>query len=291
MSIKPRNGAGDGLASLARRDLLKVALGTAALSLTNLGFAAAGETHLQASGAELFAFRAPVADTLVFAVAFPSTDEFASCGEITSARIHAGPRSFTVGWGAGKSPCITSGDAPAELFVGRVSKPTALGGQPHNLLALSASAKTFPLGALSVWAEVTARDNAKSRIGSPIVAELVARDPSLAPLFQAAHSIEDRPRSLAELAERISARSSAAGRVDARTHGERLAGTLIPDVLSFDPRRPVGFTFAGRNGRRPSDAVADIVHTVLTGVATPRESARTAFGLSNSFPYFLSAVA
>jgi hypothetical protein len=291
MSIKPRSGAGDGLASLARRDLLKVALGTAALGLGSLPVAAASETPLHSSGAELFAFRAPAGDTLVFAVAFPWADEFASRARIASVSIHAGPKTFIVGWSAGESPCIVSSEAPAELFVGRVAKQPAFGGEPHILLALSASAETFRAGELAVWAEVTGRDNSKSRVGSPIVAELVARDFYLAHLLEAAHPTEGRSRSVAELAERISARSSAAGRVDARTHGERLAATLIPDVLSFDPRRPIGFTFAGQNGRRPSDTIADIVHTVLAGVATPRKSANTAFGVSNSFPYFLSAAA
>jgi hypothetical protein len=144
---------------------------------------------------------------------------------------------------------------------------------------------------LAVWAEVTRRDNSKSHVGSPIVAELVARDLSLARVLEAARPTEDRTHPVAEVAERISARGSAAGRVDARTHGERLAATLIPDVLSFDPRRPIGFTFAAQNGRRPSDTIAEIVHTVLAGVATPHKSADTAFGVSNSFPYFLSAAA
>ncbi len=66
---------------------------------------------------------------------------------------------------------------------------------------------------------------------------------------------------------------------------------LASDTLAFDPGRPEGFTFAGQNGRRPFDATADVVDTLLAGVAAPRRSPGVAFLPCDEFPYFSSAVA
>ena len=66
---------------------------------------------------------------------------------------------------------------------------------------------------------------------------------------------------------------------------------LASDTLAFDASRPEGFTFAGQNGRRPFDATADVVDTLLSGIAAPRRSHGVAFLPSDEFPFFSSAVA
>ena len=81
--------------------------------------------------------------------------------------------------------------------------------------------------------------------------------------------------------------AAAGGIVDPDAHGRRLAALLLPDVVSYRPELPVGFNFAGRNGRHPADDTANTVRTVLKG-AVAQPVAATPFRLCEEFPYFLS---
>jgi hypothetical protein len=280
MRMKPTNAE-----ALARRDVLKVVLGAAAVGLTRFDLAAAHDIGSDIRGVELFAFRAPTSSTLVFAVAFPATLSLRpSKTPMPVVRIHAGPRSWAVNVERA-APRVDLGGALVRSFVGRVATPAAQGGAPYHLIAVSAAAAAFAPGALGVFAEIEGPGDSRTRVGNPIVAELLAGDPALA----RAHSTPDRAMFASALADRISARSL--GRADPRSRADRIATMLASDTLSFDPGQPEGFTFAGQNGRRPFDATADVVDTVLAGVVSPRLGPGIAFHPSRSFPYFSSAVA
>ena len=286
MSINARNETGSGgLAPLTRRDVMKVGAGAAVLGLASVRKAVA--TGVCPRNAELFAFRASDSSTLVFAVAFPMTNGLMAGATTPSVRIHARSMSWTVE-SANESPSVTPRAARVHAFVGRATKPTALGETPHHLIVVAAPAAAFAPGDLAVWAEVSGAGGSRLRVGNPIVAELLTRDPSLARIFHKAHPTHDRVLFAQALAERIATQSSATNLIDPQVRGERLAAMLLPDVLPFDPAQPVGFTFAGQNGRRLANKVADVVDTVLAGVVAPRPSAEGLFRASKAFPYVAS---
>jgi len=62
----------------------------------------------------------------------------------------------------------------------------------------------------------------------------------------------------------------------------RLAGTLLPDMLSYDPTRPARFP---GNGRTLTDNVGDVFLTVLTNGRVPGEKIAAHSDLLVEFPY------
>jgi hypothetical protein len=90
-----------------------------------------------------------------------------------------------------------------------------------------------------------------------------------------------------QVAASIAANARAKGNVgDPEAHGRRLADLLLPDVLRYDPNRPLGFTFADQNGRHPQDASELVVNSILTGDLLSARAGPNVT-LQEEFPYFL----
>ena len=265
--------------NLRRRDLLKVGAGVAALFALGLpAHMMAGEP---ASDADLFAFSVPDDRALVFAVTFPVQDDDRR-SPTPSVRIHAGQKSWSVA--SVKSPAFISGiDEKSRAFVGRSMRTTQAGDRPYHLVVVAVPRSAVPAGRLGIWAEID-DSHTRVRVGNPIVAELLKRDPSLARIFHRACPSQDVGLFGKAIALRIAMRG--ADTLSPMAHGKRLAGMLLPDVLPFDPAFPVGYTFANQNGRRPSDPIAEVVATVLAGAVTARPLAKRVFRAAPVFPYF-----
>jgi hypothetical protein len=283
MKISQRDAL-DALAPVGRRDFVKVLIGGGALVIGNFASAGASEAANRPIRGELFAFLAPDTSDLVFAVAFPMMSDD---GVPQTVRIHASSRSWTV---AVIDPlsALVSARAGDRIFVGQIAGSMPSGHAPHRLVVVSTPATTFPAGGLQVWAEVSGLDGLPTRIGNPIIAEFLAQDSELTRAFDNIHPSRDRTLFADALAKRIAARGAS---TDPQAHSQRLASIMLPNTLSFDPRQPVGFTFAAQNGRRPGDAIAGIVDTVLAGAATPARDSNKPFRAANTFPYFQSATA
>jgi hypothetical protein len=282
MNISQRDALGT-LAPMARRDFVKVLIGGGAIGIGSFGSARASEATNRPFRGELFAFLAPDNFALVFAATFLMMSDQAP----QVVRLRAGSRSWTV---AGTDPlsALMSGHAGDRIFVGQVARSMPSGQELHRLMVVSTPATRFPEGGLQVWAEVSGDDGLPTRIGNPIIAALLARDPELKRAFDNVHPSRDRALFADALAKRIAALGASA---DPQERGHRLASMMLPNTLSFDPRQPVGFTFAAQNGRCPADAIADIVDTVLAGAATPRRDSSQPFRAASAFPYFQSAIA
>jgi hypothetical protein len=274
--ITPRKNA----PRIARREVMMVSAGAAAAGLLQTAATAAAAESPLPGRAELFAFPAPDADAAVFAVTFPISSTKGRAPTATI-RIHAGSRIWTVR-DTGAPIVMASAEAGALVYGGRITQLS----EPHRLVVVVAPVISLPEGQLPIWAELSDERRGRLRIGNPIVAELLARDPQLARVFHKAHPANDRALFTEALVERLAAHGAAWGALEPRLHAERLANLLLPDVLPFDPSRPVGFTFAGQNGRRPSDQVADIANSVLAGVVATAGSAAPAFQPADAFPYF-----
>ena len=281
--------AGDGGARdprlLARRELMRSGLNVAVLG-TILGAAAprasAGDA-VGPCGGEIFAFRSPDAGELVFALTGPA-DDLARPGAGTHvARIHAGSQSWTVD-DAGRLSTATAG---SRVFVGLTAKATRSGAQPHRLTVVAAPSASFASRDLPIWGEILGRNGSRVRVGNPIASALLARDPDIARTFHRVSPDRDRAVLARSLAKLIATLRANAGCPDPGPYGALLAHTLLPNVLPFDPTKPLGFTFAGQNGRHPSDRVAHVVDTVLSGIAGTGGGADGHFQASHVFPYFL----
>ena len=228
---------------------------------------------------DLFLFRAPRSAHLVAAVVGSSEP---LPGEY-EARIHAGP--FCWKARVAQSSLISE-RSDARVFVGAVRRHGSDGESTHN--AVVWESMTDWTSEVAVWAEICYPDGARTRVGSPLVASLLAGDRPLSLAYHAGSPDEDRVALTDAVAVRIADIASRVGHVaDPRAHGRRLADLVMPDIIGYRPDRPVGFNFASRNGRHPADDAASVAATMLTGaVSAQRTSAR--FRLGDTFPYFLS---
>jgi hypothetical protein len=266
----------NGLTRLSRRRLLEGCVGVAAASFVPRVEATASASQPEG---ELFAFAAPDQDNLVFALAMaPQPFGQAEC-ECLTVRLHAGPYSWTVQPFALRDNDDSSGGV--RLFSGRAQR-IGDGKPADHLVAIAVPAKHVPSGGFDVWAEIISVGGARARIGNPLITSLLAGDEELARLHAGLHPAMDRRMLAAPIARRIATRPAD---LHAEARAWRLAGLMLPDTLRFDPARPAGFTFAAMNGRRPEDAVAPIVRTLLAGAPRAGEIGGR-YRSSVQFPYF-----
>ena len=209
----------------------------------------------------------------------------AAPGSTPAVRVHAGRQSWTLARAAGTHGVVPLAGA-ARGFIGRSFRLTNGVTKTYHLVVLTAPSAALGENALGVWAEIIGQGDDRLRVGNPVVAELLAQDPALARIFHRAHPMHDQALFAAALEMRIAARGSNNSALDPKAHGKRLATMLLPDVLPFHPGAPVGYTFAGQNGRHPADPVRDIVNTILAGVVTPQASTDGPFRTTKAFPYF-----
>jgi hypothetical protein len=237
---------------------------------------------------ELFAFAAPDRDDVVFALATePRGFEKAGNDHIV-VRLHVGDHIWTLdSFALGYTDRATQGGE--RIFSGPVTRDDK-GGSTAYLVAVAVPAECIPLQSLDVWAEIIGADGVRSRVGNPVVSELLADDARLAKLHAGLHPAADRPLLSDLISCRIAARSDAGADLESRARAKRLAGLLLPDTLRFHPGRASGFTFAAMNGRRPEDAVQPVIQTILAGA--PREGrSDLRYRPSDQFPYFASTIA
>ena len=238
---------------------------------------------------ELFVFAAPKADHLVIAVTFiQDSDRLMRRRDPEfEVRLHTNRESWAMSGPRPQSGSISQ-SLNGRAFAGRVFGRDACGPAKYNAVVLEAPLDVLCKGeTLHAWAEILHEDGSRFRVGHPFTAEILARDPILSKMYHAASPDQDRVLFADLFAERLAAMAAAGGSTaDPDAHGRRLAALLLPDVISYRPELPTGFTFAGRNGRHPADDTAAIVRTVLKGAVT-QPVAETPFRLCEEFPYFL----
>jgi hypothetical protein len=241
---------------LSRRLVLGGASAAMALGVTR--DSPAGE-----AAPDLYAFRACGTDNIVFAVVAQTSLLPPGCAAVT---FHAEPRSWVADW---------SGAPGSRFLAGNVGGRTAIVLEiPADYVASGQS--------LNVWAEIHTQGRGRTRVGNPFLAKILARDPMLSQLYHASSPAQDRALFTDPLIERIVATSRAA---NPNLHARRLADMLLPDVLTYRPDQPAGYTFARQNGRHPADETAAVVETVLTGTPSLRPAA-SSVPLTDTFPYF-----
>ena len=272
---------------VTRRTALGIGAG---LMLPLAGQCNVSATNRAPYGYELFVFTAPKTDHLVIAVTF-----IQDSGRLMrwrdaefEVRLHTNGESWTISGPSPQSGAISQ-SLNGRAFAGRILGRDACAPAKYNAIVLEAPVDILCKGeTLQVWAEILDEDGSRFRVGHPFTAEILARDPVLSKIYHAASPDQDRVLFSDAFAERMAVVAAAEGSIaDPDAHGRRLATLLLPDVISYRPELPTGFTFADRNGRHPADDTAAIVRTVLTGAVTLPVAAMP-FRLCDEFPYFLS---
>lgn len=269
---KKDNGAGasDRWTRLA---VLRSAAAFAAIGLSTTGISTAA---MPAAG-DLFAFNAPRTDRLVIALVTSAGDNAKPAAHV---RLHAGERAWAI-----------DADEFAERFDGhdRFYSGTVMGrtsgklGRYHAVVLETRLPRDNGNAVVSIWAERTDASG-RRRFGNPIVAELLAHDPRLAAVHRTSIPAEDFAQMTAAAVDRLGQIAARAGVLSSRDHAQRVAERFLPDVVSYRPGLPVGFTFAAQNGRHPGDDVSAVTATILTGrPAASRPSVR--FRMTDIFPY------
>jgi hypothetical protein len=165
-------------------------------------------------------------------------------GHPLKVRIHAGRNCWTL------RPPPSSADTCTPLAVT----------VPNKALELN--------GALGIWAELLPGVGKRRRVPSPFLAQLLHEDDLLAEQYHNSQPSEDKAN-LTEALSRSIARivRASGGHCIPEEYARRLVKVLLPDLLYYNPRQPVGFTFAAQNGRHPGDPIKAVVRAVLTGFA------------------------
>ncbi len=228
--------------------------------------------------AELFVFPAPDTGKSVLALVIAATG--AGSALPMHMRIHADSRSWTVETPRSARAWNRDGD---RFFVGQVIGGHGPMGARHDAVVVESPLRE----AVAAWAEVHPADGSRLRVGSPFVAELLARDPALSGIYHRASPAEDAALFTGALEKHLAALAVSGGGVaDPEAHARRLAARLLPDVIPYRQDAPVGFSFASQNGRHPSDDADAVTATLLRGAVMPRKAAPPRFRLTSNFPYF-----
>ncbi|HEY1576148.1 MAG TPA: hypothetical protein VGF82_03640, partial [Terracidiphilus sp.] len=235
--------------ALTRRTLLGRGLACALASLAPPNGAISGVSGVADwdSLGDLYVFSGARAATTVIAVTWPA--RFSS--PRSEMRIHIGSHCCGVKFPEGES--VTRDENGLRLFAGPVLFNAKTPDGYSNAVVLEVAASMFSrTGITGIWAERRTDFGARQRIGSPFLAEIVAGSPSIAALYHSTSPAEDTVVLEMGVAKEIAEKARAGGRIHRPdAYGRRMASILLPDVLHYDPKLPLGFTFAGQNGRHP----------------------------------------
>lgn len=271
---------------LTRRTVLCASVTVAAMGSAGDSFAAAPGRF----GSNLFAFEGAGAGNLVFAViiSVPGTGSAAPARVGFEVVLHAGGRRWTIKIPRPLHTVSISERPDGRVFTGEILGPRMDAAATYSAIVVEIPRPFVAAGqSMAIWSEVRSAAGARFRMGSPFLAELVARDGNLCRLYHAASPSDDRALLTDAVVARIATMAAASGvAADPALHARRLATRILPDTLHYHPDLPVGFSFACQNGRHPADNVEAVTVTVLTGAATPRLSS-TPFPLKSTFPYFV----
>jgi hypothetical protein len=230
---------------------------------------------------ELFVFRAPNSANTVIGLSNPAGHARSTAGV---ARIHVGAKTWSVELASSTCARFTSEDR-VRIFAGC----GFMGARFIQAIVLELDARELAsTEKFDVWAEISRREESRCRIGNPIVAELVRYNRSFAQIYHRISPTDDRAILTPLVTTAIAERARRLGIVsDPDAYARRLTDAILPDVISFAPASPLGFSYANQNGRHPAERTAEIVQTLLGGslVSVTGQRGQIPF---DRFPYLIS---
>jgi hypothetical protein len=262
---------------ISRRVWLQAGTAIAAIGLAP-GWASGREAL---ASPELFVFRAPNSANTVIGLTIPFAQGRFST---TTARIHVGAKTWSAD-PARPARARFANDDRVRIFAGRC----VIGARFVEAVVLELDARELaPAETFDVWAEISRGEEPRRRLGNPIVAELVRCNRELAQIHRRISPIDDRAILTPLVTQIVAARARKvriASHPDA--YARRLTDAILPDVIRFTPTSPLGFSYAGQNGRHPAERTSEIVRTLLGGSLVPVADERGTV-LLDRFPYLIS---
>lgn len=177
--------------------------------------------------------------------------------------------------------------AAAENTFGNTSVASIVLEIPHGYAGLSVGTR------VDVWAATTLSDGSGgwrqvNRGGRPMMWPIFwPDDTDFSNPANTRHPSEDVAADGGSFAQMLTATVTANGATDPQVYGRAVAQEVLPDVLPYEIGTPAAFSMAARNGRTLADNAAEVMLSLVTGMAVQSgltSAAAEAFR-SSSFPY------
>jgi Domain of unknown function (DUF4331) len=161
----------------------------------------------------------------------------------------------------------------------------------HNVTAIVLELPNASLGAKSIqlWGTTAIQHEGKwktiNRAATPLVQQVFIQDEHLKDAYNKSLPRDDVAKYGAAIAAFTAKVTQLAGTApDPQAYGQQVVQFLFPDVLTYNPQLPIGYGFAGRNGRALADDTPDVILSLLAN--TPfSDRVGKPDGLRTHFPY------
>ncbi|MBW4518705.1 MAG: DUF4331 domain-containing protein [Scytolyngbya sp. HA4215-MV1] len=165
----------------------------------------------------------------------------------------------------------------------------------HNVTAIVLELPNSALGAeaIQLWGTTTIQHDGNwktiNRAATPLVQQVFIQDEHLKDAYNKSLPKDD----VAKYGEAIAAFTAkvtqlAGTTTNPQAYAQQVVQFLLPDVLTYNPKLPVGYGFAGRNGRALADDTPDLILSLLAN--TPfSDRVGKPDGLRAHFPYLAEA--
>lgn len=165
----------------------------------------------------------------------------------------------------------------------------------HNVTAIVLELPNTALssGTMHLWGTTAIQHEGQwltiNRAANPLVLQVFIHDDHLKDAYNRTLPQEDVERYSDTIAAFTAKVTQLAGTAaDPRAYGQQVARFLLPDVLTYIPHMPVGYGFAGRNGRTLADDTPDVILSLLANVPLSDRVGKVD-GFRSSFPYLAEA--
>jgi hypothetical protein len=161
----------------------------------------------------------------------------------------------------------------------------------HNVTAIVLELPNAALGAetIQLWGTTTIQHEGKwktiNRAATPLVQQVFIQDEHIKDAYNKSLPKDD----VAKYGEAIAAFTAkvtqlAGTTTNPQAYAQQVVQFLLPDVLIYNPQLPIGYGFAGRNGRTLADDTPDLMLSLL--VNTPfSDRVSKPDGFRTHFPY------
>jgi Domain of unknown function (DUF4331) len=161
----------------------------------------------------------------------------------------------------------------------------------HNVTAIVLELPNTALGAetIHLWGTTAIPHESKwktiNRAATPLVQQVFIQDEHLKDAYNKSLPQDD----VAKYGEAIAAFTAkvtqlAGTATDPQAYGQQVVHFLLPDVLTYSPQLPIGYGFAGRNGRALADDTPDVILSLLANIPLSDRVGKPD-GLRTHFPY------
>ncbi|MEH1887709.1 DUF4331 family protein [Nostoc sp.] len=165
----------------------------------------------------------------------------------------------------------------------------ALAGHNVTAIVLELPNTVLSTETMQLWGTTTIQYEGKwktiNRAATPLIQQVFIQDDHLKDTYNKSLPREDVAKYGEEIAAFTAKVTQLAGTTtDPQAYGQQVVQFLFPDVLTYNPQLPIGYGFAGRNGRALADDTADVILSLLAN--TPfSDRVGKPDGLRTYFPY------